>query len=486
MKYLIKDGLVLSSKISNGFYKSHVLIEDDVISYIGQSIPATQVDRVIEAKDCLVIPGLVNAHLHSADHFNKGKFDNLPLELWMPLLRPFYSGIGISKDDIYLRTLFGCIEMLKTGTTCIIDDVVQSPFNDEEKLDAIMQAYKKAGIRAYVTTHVSDKSIEDTIPYLKEQFSYYNINAPQPSDTEDIISYVESKLKKYNVNGAVQKYAVAPSGPQRCTDELLVSLSNLSLKYNVPAVCHTLETYVQKKTGDYFYNKTLVKRLYDLKAINQYSNLIHCVWVTDEDIELIRECNGKIVHNPSSNMKLGSGIAPVRKFLDKGIPVGLGTDNTSSNDAINIFLEMREAALIHKVNTKNYDKWIGAYDSLEMGTLGGAKCAGLDSEIGTVEAGKKADIVIIETRNASYVPTNDYVKHLVFAENGSCVRDVFVNGRLVVNDKQITTFNEGEVIDEICELMQKIYIEQDLAVAEAEKIGEALKYAYQKSTYDRQ
>ena len=94
MKYLIKDGLVLSSKISNGFYKSHVLIEDDVISYIGQSIPATQVDRVIEAKDCLVIPGLVNAHLHSADHFNKGKFDNLPLELWMPLLRPFYSGIG--------------------------------------------------------------------------------------------------------------------------------------------------------------------------------------------------------------------------------------------------------------------------------------------------------------------------------------------------------------------------------------------------------
>ena len=286
VKYLIKDGLVLSSKISNGFYKSHVLIEDDVISYIGQSIPATQVDRVIEAKDCLVIPGLVNAHLHSADHFNKGKFDNLPLELWMPLLRPFYSGIGISKDDIYLRTLFGCIEMLKTGTTCIIDDVVQSPFDDEEKLDAIMQAYKKAGIRAYVTTHVSDKSIEDTIPYLKEQFSYYNINAPQPSDTEDIISYVESKLKKYNVNGAVQKYAVAPSGPQRCTDELLVSLSNLSLKYKVPAVCHTLETYVQKKTGDYFYNKTLVKRLYDLKAINQYSNLIHCVWVTDEDIEL--------------------------------------------------------------------------------------------------------------------------------------------------------------------------------------------------------
>ena len=396
MKYLLKNGKVLSKVIPEGFYKANILIEDDTITYIGESVPLCHVDEVLDITDCLVIPGLVNAHLHSADHFNKSQFDNLPLELWMTLLRPYFSGICANKDEIYLRTLYGCIEMIKTGTTAIIDDVVQTPYNDEEKLDAIMRAYKKAGIRAFVTSHIGNKRIEDTIPYLKDGYEKYNFTntSSTPPNAQEALSYVRTMLNKYNTPNSVQKYVIAPSGPQRCTDDLLVGLTSLAKEFKVPAVCHTLETYTQKKAGEFFFGKTLVQRMYDLGALNEYVNLIHCVWVTDDDISLIREKGSKIVHNPSSNLKLGSGIAPVRKFLDAGIPVGLGTDNTSSNDSINLFFEIREAGLIHKVATKDYKKWIGADDALAMGTIGGAQCAGAEKDFGTIEAGKKADITI--------------------------------------------------------------------------------------------
>lgn len=488
MRYLIKNGLVLAKDITKGFYKANIAVDGDIISFIGSAVPTCQFDEVIDAQDCIVIPGLVNAHLHSHDHFNKCGFDNLPLELWMTLLRPFFSGILATKDEIYLRTLYGCIEMLKTGTTAIIDDIVQTPYNDEEKLDAIMRAYKKAGIRASVTSHIGNKPIEDTIPYLKEGYAKYgfvNSSNKQP-DAKDIIAYAKSKLNKYNTPGAVQRYAVAPSGPQRCTDELITGLTDLAKTFRVPAVIHTLETYTQKKAGDYFFKKTLVRRLYDLGALNEYVNLIHCVWVTDDDIELIRKTGAKIVHNPSSNLKLGSGIAPVRKFINAGIPVGIGTDNTSSNDSINLFFEMRASGLIHKIFTKDYKKWVGANEALQMGTIGGAECAGLDKEIGTIEAGKKADLVVLETKNEKYMPLNDYVKHLVFAENGSSVKHVFINGDMVLKDKKIMTFDEREVIDEISSLLPKIHSEQEQALKEASELMKCLEYAYERANEDRQ
>lgn len=483
MRKLIKNGLVLKKNIRDGFCAANVVIDGSEIVYVGNDVAFENIDEEIDASHCVLIPGLVNAHLHSHDHFNKGTFDNLPLELWMPLLRPYRSGIMASADDIYVRTLYGCIEMLKTGTTMIIDDVLQTPFNDEEKLDAIFRAYRKAGIRAYVTTHIGNKPIEETIPYLKEGFQIHGFNNDSfvmiPED--EILCYVEANLRKYNKCNSIQKYAVAPSGAQRCTSGLLNGLVSLAQKYQVPAVCHMLETYMQKLSGSYFFDKSLVSYMNDIGALNEYVNLIHCVWVTDDDIEIIRDKKAKVVHNPSSNLKLGSGVAPIRKFIDAGIAVGLGTDNTSSNDSLNLFFEMRAAALIHKICTRNYQNWLGAADALYMATLGGASCASMDHNVGTIECGKIADISIIDVNNERYYPSNNFINHIVFADSGSSVKHVLVNGDFVLKDGKITGFDEKEVMDEIKEMMPRIHDEQKLAETEAVQILPSLEYAYSKA-----
>lgn len=199
----------------------------------------------------------------------------------------------------------------------------------------------------------------------------------------------------------------------------------------------------------------------------------------------MQETGVRVVHNPTSNLKLGSGIAPVKAMLDANIPVGLGTDNTSSNDSINMFSEMKMAALINKVTNADCRKWVGAEEAFYMATLGGAKCANLDDQIGSIDVGKKADLSVVSIENERFAPLNNLLNHVVFAENGSSVRDVFVNGQCVVRNGSIVTFSESEVIAEVKKLLPKIKEEQKLAVTEAEEILKSLELAYSKANEGR-
>lgn len=483
MRTLIKGGKVLLGKNEFSIVPRDIVVGQDLIIKLEEKSESEEFEQVIHANGCLIIPGFINAHIHSHDHFNKGQFDNVPLEVWMPLLRPYSSGIGASKEEIYLRTLWGCIELLKTGTTTVIDDVVQTPFNDEEKLEAIFQAYKDAGLRAYITTHVGNKPIQETIPYLQSVFKENNFLPSQQNilPEVDIIDFVDCMLQKYNKNDSIQRYAVAPSGPQRCTPKLLNGLVELAKKFKVPAICHVLETYMQKVSGEYFFDKSLVSYMDDIGALNEYVSLVHCVWVSRKDIELIKKHNANVIHNPSSNLKLGSGIAPIRQIIDEGINVSLGTDNTSSNDALNMFNEMRLAGLLHKITNSEPRKWLGASEALSMATLGGAVCVGQEKNIGSIEVGKKADLVILSIENERFIPNNNYINQLVFAENGSSVRDVLINGRVVVRDGRIVNFDEGDVMKKVKKMMPKIRAEQELARKEGEPLRTYLEAAYHRA-----
>lgn len=486
MNILIKNGLV--HKFVDGkshFNKRNIYIKNDKIDTltVDEDESIKNIDKVIDASNCIIIPGLINAHLHSSDHFNKGAFENLPLEIWILYLRPFFQGTRLTPEEIYIRTLYGCIEMLKTGTTTIIDDIVQIPLLEEDGLEMIIKAYKKSGIRATVSTQLMNKPFYKTIPYLDNLFDdklKKRLNTKLISET-DLLSYLEHNLKKYNSSNSLIHYALAPSAPQRCSLGLMKGIRDLSLKYNVPSICHVLETKVQNITGKILFNKTLVEYLENNDLLYPNLSLVHSIWVTDEDIKIIKDKGCKVIHNPASNLKLGSGIAPVWNFLNKGITVSLGTDNTSANDSLNMFEIMKLTGLIHNVQYADYHKWIGTNEVFKMATVEGAKSALLENEVGMIEKNKKADLVILDIDNERFIPTNNLVNHLVYAENGSSVKTVIVDGKIIVEDGKITTFNEKDILDEVKKIMPKIYSERKIALEESIEVIDQVKEAYFKS-----
>jgi 5-methylthioadenosine/S-adenosylhomocysteine deaminase len=481
MKILIKNGLVHQFEGGHSaFSKKDILIRDSIIERIDEFIEPEGVDTVIDASDDLVLPGLVNAHLHSHDHFNKGAIDNLPLEFYLLYLRPFYEGINASPEEIYIRTLYGCIEMIKTGTTTIIDDVIFSPFINQEGLDSVMAAYNTVGLRGYVAAHVLNKPIYETIPYLNQTITHElkeQIQAVYPS-IDAFVEFFESNIEKYNKDQNTTHFTMAPSGPQRCSIELMMAIKTLSDKYHIPAVSHILESKMQKEAGPYLFRKSLIEYLDEHDLLYPNLNSVHSVQVTPRDIELLEKNKCKVIHNPGSNLKLGSGIAPIREFLSRNISVALGTDNISANDSINMIDTMKLAGLIHKIGSKDYNTWIGAEEVFKMATQMGAEAALLEDQIGDLKVGKKADLILVDTNNERFLPSSNLINNLVYAETGESVHTVIINGKIIMKDKKILTFDERDVLHKVKEMEQKIKDELARSKEQAKEIHIAMQKAY--------
>lgn len=484
MKKIVHGGLVYQYRSGKStFEKRDIIISDNRIEKIVETVTGdlSAYDEVISAENAIVIPGMINAHIHTHCHFVKGAFDNMPLEVWMLYTKPYFSGRTETPEEVYIKTLFGCIELLKCGTTMIIDDVVHCPAFSEKHYDMVMKAYHDAGLRADVSVHLSNKFNYKTIPYLDSLISAdmkRKIEEMKIMPEEEILAYVESLIRKYNTKDAVQRSVLSPSGPQRSTVKLMRGMRELSEKYNIPTVSHILETRVQRETGYMFYGKSLVRWLAENDLLYPNLNAIHTVWVDDDDIELLAKYDCKTVHNPASNLKLGSGIAPIRKLLKAGVKVGLGTDNTSCSDSLNLFESLKLSALLQKVQTPDYKEWIGAEEAVRMATYNGAACACLENELGSLEEGKKADMTILDIDNERFLPHNNFINQLVYCENGKSVKSVVIDGQTVVKDGRITTFDEQEVIGAFKEISERMKPQQELAVMEAEALRKEYEEAY--------
>ena len=489
MRILIKGGMIhrFHGKQSD-FYPADILIRENKIADIQEKLDI-EADQTINASGCLIMPGLINAHIHTYCHYVKGCFDNLPLDLWMLMTRPYFSGKKETPEDVYARTLFGCIELLKNGTTLVMDDLSVSPALDGELYDAVMQAYHDAGIRADVTVDVLNKPAYACIPYLDEEMPAsmkQRLDALTLKDESRILSYMEEKIQQYNEPGAVQRCILAPSAPQRCTISLMKGIRKLSEKYDIPVVTHVLESPMQKEFAYLKYGKSLVKWMDENDLLYPNLNLMHGVWIEKEDMETIARHGCRIVHNPGSNLKLGSGIAPIEEILSAGIEVGLGTDNTSCSDTLNLFEEMKLAGMLHKLRTVDYHKWLGAQEAIHMATMGGAACAGRKKELGSLEVGKLADMIILETNNERFTPANNYVNQMVFCENGRSVRDVFVDGKVVIRNGKITTFNEEGAVRKFREILESdMNWQKEIAQKEAAEVFPVFEKAYFRTLRDR-
>lgn len=482
VKTLLKNAMILTLNEKDEILKNtDILIEDDEIKKIEKNIQPTADENVIDCTDLLLAPGFVNAHLHSDENMFKGKYDNMPLELWMLYSYPPTAEYGnFSERLVYLRTMIGAIEQIKSGVTCCQDDVSGHPRTTAEGHNIIFKAYKDLGMRANISTSALHKNFLDTIPYLRDfmpsDFQKKFANTLPP---EEELKEAEQIIKNWNGKDNF-KVTLSPIAPQRCDDDYNIKVFELAEKYDLPYHTHICETRMQRETGFEFYGKTILQHCKDIGILSRRTTIAHGNWLDDRDVEVMAETGATVVHNIVSNLKLGSGIMPFAKLKEAGVNIALGTDGTSSNDSQNIMEVMKVAALIHKATQPNYKKWPTSSQILNAATRGGAQSVMREKEIGSLAVGKKADILMFDLNTPAFTPLNDIKNHLVYCENGSDIKNVIIAGKMVMKDRKILTVDEKSIVAELKLLHEDFMKSYSKIVPFADKTFEYVNKSYWK------
>ncbi|MBW2013014.1 MAG: amidohydrolase [Deltaproteobacteria bacterium] len=416
---IIKNGTILTLDSKNSIFENgFICTRGDSISKIGTGNPTSfKAKKIIDAEGGLILPGLVNGHTHAAMSLFRGLADDLPLMEWLNNYI-FPAESKIDAEFVYTGTLLAIAEMIMSGTTTFCDMYL---FEDE-----VAKAARKTGIRSLVGEVL------------------YDFPSPNYGPVEKGLEYTESLLQKW-ANDPIVSIAVEPHSLFTCSPELLTASNKLALKYHVPLIIHVAETLTEVSEIKEKYGKTPVKHLDSLGLLGPHLIADHCVHLEDEDIKTLAAHGVNIVHNPESNMKLASGIAPVPEMLSQGLTVGLGTDGCASNNNLDLFSEMDTAAKLHKVNTLD-PTVMDALSVLKMATIQGARALGLHQITGSLEVGKKADVIVIDTHKPHLTPMYNAASHLVYAARGNDVRHSIINGQPVMEDRKLLTLDLVEII----------------------------------------
>ncbi|OOG69762.1 amidohydrolase [Sinorhizobium sp. A49] len=455
---LIRNATIVAMDNSHGAapFVGDVLIEGETIKAIGEALSAGPDAHIIEGRGKLVMPGLVNAHTHSSETFLRGRYERMPLEIWLLYAYPLLMNDPIGERLLYLRSLLLAMESLRNGVTTFCDDFFDPPRHDLDRLATVFRAYDDAGIRANVSSAVMNVHTLDALPFAREVMPaelQALLDFGPPLTASAYIDYCRSAFASLHGKSGRLNFMIAPSAPQRCSPDLMAACMDLAVEKHVPFHTHILETKTQAVTGHMLHGKSLIAYMHDLGLLKRNTTIAHSVWVSDEDMRLMGEAGVSVAHNAVSNLKLGAGIAPIRRLLDAGVTVGLGTDGVSSNDTSRIFDVMRVAGLVHSAAGPDHSAWVAADEILAMATIGGARTAMLEEATGSLEVGKVADLLILNLRSYPFMPLNDVAKHLVYSENGSSIETVMVAGRIVMENGRLTTVDEQAVFDEIAGLV---------------------------------
>jgi len=448
---IVKDGCVVTGDARDTRHdRADIVIRGDRFVAIGPDAAAEYAGaahpeaETIDASNTVVMPGLVNAHLHSNEGFEQGAYDNLPLEPWLLQSYPPFGFPILDEEDYYLRTMVAAVESIRSGVTTVQDDYVHLPGTPEAQ-DAAVQAYLDAGLRAWVTVDLWDIGLLDCLPYVRAIIPpavQREIEALPPTSTREQLALFQRHFEKWHGRDGRIRIIVAPCGPQRCSAEMLREIGRLAEALDIPIHSHALETKLQAVQARQQWGKSVVEYLDELGLLSPRLAIVHGIWLTDRDVALLAENGCSVVHNPLSNLKLGSGLCPVRKLLDAGINVALGTDGLATSDTADLIEAIRVASLIHKPGTHDYAQWVSAAEVFRMATMGGARSSLMEREVGSLEPGKKADVILLDRDAWGFIPLNDPVRNLAFSVTSEAVRTVIVDGRVVMRDRRIMTFDE--------------------------------------------
>jgi len=375
---------------------------------------------VIDATGSVVIPGLINTHTHAPMVMYRGLADDIALMDWLQKYIFPAEAKTVAPAFVRTGTRLAALEMIRSGTTTYADMY----YFEEE----IARVTRDAGLRGVLGQSVI-------------QFP-----APDAKTPAEALARAERFISAFKGDPLITP-AVAPHSMYLLDKGDLLACRDLAIKYGVPVLIHVAETETEVKTSQERYQATPVGYLDSIGFWAPVTVAAHGVWVTDADIAVLQRHKVGVSHNPESNMKLASGTAPVVKYLASGVPVGLGTDGAASNNDLDLFEAMRQAAFLHKLATRD-PRAVPASTALEMATIGGARVLGMDKQIGSLEPGKRADLVIVGMRQARQTPLYDAVSHLVYTTRGDDVDTVIVNGKVLMRDKRVLTMNETAVLTE--------------------------------------
>ena len=392
-----------------------------------QTLPAAK--ETLNARGGLIMPGLVNTHTHLPMTLFRGLADDLPLDVWLNEHIFPAENQHITPENVRWGTLLACAEMLLSGTTTCCDGY----FYENE----VAEAVKTSGLRAVLAQGVID---------------FPAPGVPNPAENIQIPQTFAANW--HNPSSLITPSAFCHSA-YTCSSETLKAAKALCRENGLLFQIHVAETQNEYRQIQNEHKATPIQFLDQLGILDENTLLIHCVWIDDKDIEIIAERQAGISHNPESNAKLAAGIAPVPKLLKAGIPVGLGTDGCASNNNLDLFHEMDMVAKLHKVTTSDPTA-MDARSVVEMATIKGAKTMGLEQHAGSLEVGKQADLIIIDTRAPHLIPIYHPESHIVYAAKSSDVRDVVVNGRILVKDRNVLSLDVEEIMTRVREIAADI------------------------------
>lgn len=422
---LIKNAYIVSmvSPIS----KADILVKDGRIQEIGMI--EEKADRVIDATGKVVMPGLINTHTHIAMSIFRGYADELELMEWLSKkIWPMED--KMKAKDVFWASMLSMIEMIKSGTTTFNDHY----FFEEETARAVVEI----GMRAMLSRCVIGEAVE----------------------AENRLQDAEKLYQDWHQagNGRVQ-VCVGLHAPYTCPPEVMKKGVALAKKWQVPFHIHYLETEDEVRQIYEKYGKTVTDYLKEAGVDQVKSILAHGVQMTEKDMETLKSWDTAIIHNPISNLKLGSGIAPIKEMLEAGLTVGLGTDGQGSTNTLDMFEEIKSAAYLQKVIHKSATA-ISGYDVLKMATIEGAKALGLEKEIGSLEIGKKADMILIDLDKPHLIPVHDIYSTLAYSVNGADVEMVMIDGKIVMENYHIVTVDEDLVKKQVNQIVNHLFEEE--------------------------
>jgi len=401
------------------FRNGDIAIKDGKIVDIGEGVKNRYFGKTVVCKNKIAIPGLINTHTHAAMTLLRGYGSDNPLKVWLEEYIWPVEGQFVSYEFVKEGTEIAVYEMLRNGITAFVDMYFYE--------NAVADVINKVGMRGILSTGILD------------------FPTPGAKTPEEGLKKTEEFIKEHK-NSEYVYPAVGPHAPYTCSPETLKKAMDLSEKYDVLYHIHISETEFEVQTVKEKYGKTPVEHLNSIGVLNERVLAAHMVHPTDKEIDILSERSVKVAHCPESNLKLASGIAPVPKMIEKGVVVGIGTDGTASNDDLDLILEVSTAAKLHKGYWKD-PTVVNAKQALAMATREGAKAVRLEDKVGTLEKGKAADIVLIDTDQPHLNPLFDPYTQIVYSGKGLDVDTVVINGEIKVLNKEVLVLDKEYILE---------------------------------------
>ena len=454
---ILRGGLVLD--IGAGTAEpADILIEGDTIGEISPpGCAAPEGATEISAARRLLHPGLVNAHTHGIGNFAKGMGDRWTLELLLTA-GPWIVG-NRTVDDGYLSTQLGAVEMVLKGCTACYDLSFEWPLPTSDGLAQAAQAYADVGMRAVVAPMVADRSFYEAIPGLLEALPpllQQGVAELRPPPAAATLSAIRSALRDWSLDRDQVRPAVAPTIPHHCSDAFILGCATLAQEFDVGLHSHVAESKVQAVTSIRVYGQTQTAHLDALGVLGPHFTVAHGVWLDEDDMARLGDKGASVAHNPGSNMRLGSGLADARTMLERRVNLGIGTDGANCSDNQNMYEAMRLASLVSKVQGPDWRRWLTTREAALAATEGSARALGFAGRIGRIAPGYKADIVMLDLDHPNWLPLNDPVNQLVHCEDGTAVASVMIGGRLVVDNRRVTTVDLDRLRDRVAAARERL------------------------------